>query len=157
MMGFRRAARRGAASPGRRASDHEPVRGLRPAVAGGAAVALLDWGTKALVARWIPLDSFVEVLPGRVAFWHVRNEAMILGLYDNLSLGTRKAIALTAAVVAFLVILQIIGRGHRLPGAQRTYASVFVGLALGGMLGNLGERVIHWGVTDFLSIYWAPY
>jgi lipoprotein signal peptidase len=157
MMGFRRAARRGDASPGRRASDHEPVRGWRPAVAVAAAVALLDWGTKALIARTVPLDAFVEVIPGRVAFWHVRNEAMILGLYDNLSLGARKGIALTAAVVGFIVILQIIGRGHRLPGAQRMYASVFVGTALGGMLGNLGERVIHWGVTDYLSLYWAPY
>jgi signal peptidase II len=82
---------------------------------------------------------------------------MILGLYDNLALGTRKSIALVASLVASLVILQIIGRGHRLPGAQRTYASVFVGTVLGGMLGNLGERVVHWGVTDYLSFHWAPY
>lgn len=157
MMGFRRGAPRDQASPGRRASDREPVRGWRPALLVGAAITLLDWGTKAAIAWSIPLGSFREVYPERLAFWHVRNEAMILGLYDNLPLGTRKVIALVAAVVASLVILQILGRGHRLPGAQRTYASVFVGIALGGMLGNLGERVIHWGVTDFISLYWAPY
>jgi lipoprotein signal peptidase len=157
MMGFRRRMPRGDESPGRRASDREPVRGWRPALLVGAAVALLDWGTKAAVAASVPLEAFREVIPGRVAFWHVRNEAMILGLYGDFSLGTRKLIALVAAVVAVVVILQIIGRGHRLPRAQRTYASVFVGVALGGMLGNLGERVIHWGVTDFLSFYWAPY
>jgi lipoprotein signal peptidase len=157
MMGFRRVSRRADAAPGRRASDFEPVRGWRPALTIAAAVALLDWGTKAAVAWSVPLGAFREVVPGRVAFWHVRNEAMILGLYDNLPLGTRKTIALVASLVASLVILQIIGRGHRLPAAQRTYASVFVGTVLGGMLGNLGERVVHWGVTDFLSFYWAPY
>ncbi len=156
-MGFRRAGMRSDASPGRRASDLEPVRGWRPAVAVAAGIVALDWGTKFAVARSIELGGFVEVIPGKVAFWHVRNHAMILGLYENLSLQARKGIALAAAVVATLVILQILGRGHRLPGAQRTYASVFVGVALGGMLGNLGERVIHWGVTDFLSFYWAPY
>jgi lipoprotein signal peptidase len=25
------------------------------------------------------------------------------------------------------------------------------------MLGNLGERVVHWGVTDYLSIRWGEY
>lgn len=157
LMGFRRRMPRGEDSPGRRASDREPVRGWRPALAVAAAIALLDWGTKAAVAASVELGGFREVVAGRVAFWHVRNEAMILGLYGDLPLGTRKTIAIVAAVVASVVILQIIGRGHRLPGAQRTYASVFVGVVLGGMLGNLGERVIHWGVTDFLSFYWAPY
>jgi lipoprotein signal peptidase len=156
-MGFRRAGRRPDAMPGRRASDHEPVRGWRPAVAVAACIATLDWGTKYLVARSVPLEGFVEVVEGRVALWHVRNEAMMLGLYGNFSLETRKTIALVAALVAAVVVLQILGRGHRLPGAQRTYASVFVGVATGGMLGNLGERAVHWGVTDFLSFYWAPY
>jgi lipoprotein signal peptidase len=157
MMGFRRVSRRPDAAPGRRASDHEPVRGWRPALAVAAVIALLDWGTKAAIAWSVPVGAFREVIPGRVAFWHVRNEAMILGLYDNLALGTRKSIALVASLVASLVILQIIGRGHRLPKAQRTYASVFVGTVLGGMLGNLGERVVHWGVTDYLSFQWGPY
>jgi signal peptidase II len=157
MMGFRRVVRRPDAAPGRRASDHEPVRGWRPALAVAAAIALLDWGTKAAIAWMVPVGAFREIIPGRMAVWHVRNEAMILGLYDNLALGTRKSIALVASLVATLVILQILGRGHRLPKAQRTYASVFVGTALGGMLGNLGERVVHWGVTDYLSFHWAPY
>lgn len=157
MMGFRRAGRRADAAPGRRASDYEPVRGWRLALRVAAGIALLDWATKAAIAWTLPVGAFREVIPGRVAFWHVRNEAMILGLYDNLALGTRKSIALVAALIAGLVILQIIGRGHRLPGAQRTYASVFVGTVLGGMVGNLGERVVHWGVTDYLSFHWAPY
>jgi lipoprotein signal peptidase len=25
------------------------------------------------------------------------------------------------------------------------------------MLGNLGERVVHWGVTDFISFRWGDY
>jgi hypothetical protein len=74
--------------------------------------------------------------PGRVALWHVRNEAMILGLYDNLALGTRKSIALVASLVAALVILQIIGRGHRLP---RRAADVRVGVRGDGARRDAGE------------------
>ena len=32
-----------------------------------------------------------------------------------------------------------------------------MGLVLGGMMGNLGERLIHWGVTDYLSLRWGDY
>jgi lipoprotein signal peptidase len=82
---------------------------------------------------------------------------MVLGLWDNFPLGTRKVIAVIAAVLGSVVLLQILGRGHRFPRAHRAWAWAFVGLVLGGMLGNLGERVVHWGVTDYLSIRWGEY
>jgi lipoprotein signal peptidase len=140
---------------GRRASDREPPRGWIPALTITLAVAALDWGTKAWVAASVPLGGFVEIWPDRVALWHVRNRAMILGLYGDLPLAARKGIALVAALVAFLLLFQVIGRGHRLRPQRRPWAWLFVGLAFGGMLGNLGERLVHWGVTDFLSLRWG--
>ena len=49
------------------------------------------------------------------------------------------------------------GRAHRLPSHHRRWAWLFVGLVLGGMMGNLGERLIHWGVTDYLSLRWGDF
>ncbi|HEX8904028.1 MAG TPA: signal peptidase II [Longimicrobiaceae bacterium] len=142
---------------GRRATDHEPMRGWIPTVLIALGVALLDWTTKFLIARSIPMDVLREVIPGRLAFWHVRNPAMVLGLWDNFPIGTRKVIATVAAVLGAVVLMQILGRGHRLPRHHRGWAWLFVGLVLGGMLGNLGERVVHWGVTDYISIRWGDY
>jgi lipoprotein signal peptidase len=156
-LGLRRTTQHADRSPGRRAADQEPMRGWRPTVAVALAVALADWTTKFLIARTIPLDELREVIPGRLAFWHVRNPAMVLGLWDNFPLGTRKLIAALAALLGSIVILQILGRGHRFPRQHRAWAWVFVGLVLGGMLGNLGERVVHWGVTDFISLRWGDY
>jgi signal peptidase II len=133
------------------------MQGWRPSVLIALGIALLDWSTKFLVARSIPLHDFREVIAGRLAFWHVRNPAMALGLWSNFSLGSRKMIALVAALLGALVIFQILGRGHRFPRSHRGWAWLFVGLVLGGMLGNLGERVVHWGVTDFLSVRWGNY
>lgn len=141
-------------SPGRRESDHEPLSGWLPTLLIGFGIAVVDWTTKAMVALIVPRGEFLEVLPGTLAFWHVRNRAMILGLYGDLPLGARKAIALGAAFAAGALMLQVLACGHRLPRDQRPWAWAFVGLVLGGMLGNLGERLVHWGVTDFLSIGW---
>ena len=156
-LGHRRTTLHPDRSPGRRATDHEPLLGWIPPTLIALGVALLDWTTKLLVSLAIPMDELREVVPGRLAFWHVRNPAMVLGLWQNFPLGTRKAIALVAAVVGAVVLLQIIGRGHRFPRSHRGWAWVFVGLVLGGMLGNLGERAVHWGVTDFISIRWGAY
>ncbi|MBB4634392.1 signal peptidase II [Longimicrobium terrae] len=157
MMGERRATPRDGANRGRRASDVEPMRGWRPALWIALGVALADWAVKFAITRTMAQEEFREVIPNAVALWHVRNHAMILGLWDNLPLGGRKVLALVASMLGVLVLMQIMGRAHRLSNTQRRWAWLFVGMICGGMLGNLGERVIHWGVTDYLSFRWGPY
>lgn len=143
------------AGRGRRATDREPNRGWLPAIAIGAGVAILDWAVKAWVIATVPVGGFVEIWAGRVALWHVQNDAMILGLYGDMPLVARKVIAILAAILGILLLYEVIGRGHRLPRTQRPWAWLFVGLVLGGMAGNLGERAIHWAVTDYLSFAWG--
>jgi lipoprotein signal peptidase len=118
-------------------------------------IALLDWIVKAIVAARVPVGHFVEIWEGRVALWHVRNPEMVLGLWGNLPIESRQVIAATAAVMAVLLLFEIVSRGHRLPPHRRPWAWAFVGTAFGGMLGNLGERLVHWGVTDYLSLGWG--
>lgn len=151
--GERRREHRG----GRRSTDGGPKRGWIPTAALALGVALLDWTTKYLVARSVPRGGFEVVWSDRVALWHLRNDAMILGLYGSFPLGVRKVIALLCALVAVILLFEVVGRGHRLPGRQRALMWLFTGLAFGGMLGNLGERAVHWGVTDFLSFRWGDF
>jgi lipoprotein signal peptidase len=155
LLGERRAAERDA--PGRRRSDEDPLHGWRPALAIALAVALADWLGKLAVALTLPVGEFREIVTGRIALWHVRNDAMILGLWENLPLDSRKVLATVAAVLAVVALLQIVGRAHRLPVPHRRWAWLFVGMMAGGMLGNLGERVLHWWVTDYLSVRWGSH
>jgi lipoprotein signal peptidase len=146
--------------PRRRRTDHEPRHGWTPALLLLATVTLLDWATKAIIAALMPLGTFVEVWEGRLAFWYVRNDEMVLGLWGNLPIEARQAIALVGASLAAVILFGVVARGHRLLPRHRPWAWAFTGLAFGGMLGNLGERLLFWGVTDFLSIQyrglWLP-
>ncbi len=117
-------------------------------------VALLDWGTKYLVSSAIPVEEMV-VVGDRVALWHVRNPALILGLFGDLELPARKMVAVVLGVAAVGLLVSVIMRSHRLLPGRRAWAWAFAGLLGGGMLGNLGERVLHWWVTDFLSFRWG--
>jgi lipoprotein signal peptidase len=141
---------------GRRSTDREPRRGFWPTLAIIGSIAAVDWFTKVIVAATVPVGGFVEVWEGRVALWHVRNPDMVFGLWGNLPLEYRQGIAIGAALLGVLLLFEIIGRGHRLPAHRRPWVWVFMGSACGGMLGNLGERALHWEVTDFLSLAWGP-
>jgi lipoprotein signal peptidase len=144
----------------RRRADREPKHGWTPALLIMLGVALLDWATKAMIVVLMPLGSFKVVWEGRLAFWHVRNEEMVLGLWGNLPIEMRQGIALVGAVLATIILFGVVSRGHRLLPQHRPWAWAFVGLSFGGMLGNIGERLLFWGVTDFLSFHygslWLP-
>jgi lipoprotein signal peptidase len=150
LMGERRAVHRG----GRRRSDREPRRGWVPAVWIALAVAAADWSSKAAIAARLPIEGFEEIVPDRLAFYHVQNHAMMLGLWQTFPLPVRQVIAVCGGGVGLVFLLQILGRGHRFTQRERPLAWLYVGMALGGMLGNLGERMVHWGVTDFISLHW---
>src|SRR5687768_16113176 len=151
LRGERRRTDRG---EGRRRTDYEPNRGWKPAVLIALSIALADWAVKWMVIQRVPLNSIEVVIEHRLALWHVRNDAMILGLYGSLPLEGRIAIATVSGVLGALLLFEVVSRGHRLAPERRKWAWLFVGLASGGMLGNLGERMVHWGVTDYLSFGW---
>lgn len=146
--------RRGARGGGRRSTDSEPQRGWLPAGLIAITIALLDWAVKWWVSQTIPLYGYRVLWEERVALIYVRNDAMILGLYGDLPLQSRQAIAAMCGVLGALLLFEVTSRGHRLSPPRRKWAWLFVGLTTGGMLGNLGERVVHWGVTDYLSFRW---
>lgn len=150
ITGERRRTRRG----GRRRTDHEPNRGWIGVLALAIPIALLDWGVKWAVVQNVPLHE-LRVVSDRVALWHVKNPALVLGLHGDLPLGVRKAMVTIYATIAVLLLIAVLSRGHRLLPHRRKWAWLFLGMVAGGMLGNLGERVLHWGVTDFLSFRWG--
>lgn len=143
------------ATPARRLTDLEPNRGWVPIAAVAISIALVDWTTKAWVASRVPLGDMWVVLDGRLALWHVKNPAMILGLFGELPLASRQAIAAMLAIVGVTLLVEVVTRSQRLLPHRQPWAWAFVGLVFGGMLGNLGERALFWGITDFLSIGWA--
>src|SRR5690606_30610418 len=143
--------------PRRRRTDFEPNEGWRRAGIIAVTVAIADWTTKALVALAIPLGELKVVWEGRLAFWHVRNPALILGLFGDLPLTYRKIVSVLLATAALILLYEVVSRAHRLLPHRRAWAWLFSGLLLGGMLGNLGERSLHWWVTDFISFRWGNY
>lgn len=110
-----------------------------------AVVFLLDLGTKrwalAVLERGETVHLLGGVLPVTLAF----NTGMVFGI-TIYGIGRGAVLAITIVILALLFTL--LRRGHR----EDPYRSWGVGLAAGGALGNLYDR-LRWtgGVVDFLG------
>jgi signal peptidase II len=110
-----------------------------------AAVLAVDQFTKYLIETRLPLYEVWAPIPAIEPFFrilHATNTGMAFGLFQ----GGGAIIAVVAVVVSGVIIYF----NHTLPGNERLLR-VALGLQLGGVLGNLIDRVRQGHVTDFLD------
>jgi signal peptidase II len=119
---------------------------------GAAAIVLLDWLTKAWVRSSVELHTSVPVIEGWLHLVHRRNVGIAFGMLGGGEAGPGRTIAL--AVVAILAVFLLL----RLAGeATDRLVRMAVALMLGGAIGNLGDRILDGGVTDFIAVRYFPY
>jgi signal peptidase II len=110
---------------------------------GSAAAALLaDLATKEAVVRWLAPSSSINIIGDYVRITHVRNVGASFGLFPG---NTHVLIAASSLAVLVVIYLAFRSRG-RIP------AMSFLGLILGGALGNLYDRVRLGEVVDFIDV-----
>ena len=106
-----------------------------------AGVIALDQATKALVRAGIEPGDHHRLVPG-VHLVNVSNRGIAFGLF------TDTGAVLTAVTFAALGLLVLYFARH----AQRPLVWVPTGLLLGGALGNMLDRLVRGGVTDFIDV-----
>jgi signal peptidase II len=113
------------------------------------AVLVADRASKECIERWTSPYFRLELVPHFAALVHSVNTGMAFGLLGDSPAKwvSISLMGIATAVVIFLVWWLLTGRA----GGALTQA----GLALiaGGAAGNLLDRVIHGGVTDFVELH----
>lgn len=80
------------------------------------------------------------------------NSGAAFGLFQDQSF----ALAIVAILGASLLLVYAFVIRHRFPPLDNLLAWTALGLILGGIIGNLIDRLRLGGVTDFISIGWWP-
>ncbi len=101
-----------------------------------------DLATKSMVDSWLVPGQSIEILGDYIRLSHVRNTGASFGLFPG---NTYTLIAVSSAAVLVVLYLATRSRGRRAPMA-------FLGLILGGALGNLYDRVRLGEVVDFIDV-----
>ena len=112
------------------------------ALAGGIVVA--DQLVKQWVVNTVSYGSLMPVLGDYVRIWHVHNTGALFGLFRNQAV---LFAALSIGVVALIVWFH--GRSVVTNG---WFATLALGLLLGGAVGNLADRIRLGYVVDFVDM-----
>lgn len=117
------------------------------------AVLALDQWTKWLVELHLPELTSQPVIPGVFHLSHVRNTGVAFGMLaaHGASGGMIWLILLGASALAVIAWFF-----WRTPAEERLLL-VALALVLGGAVGNLLDRLVSGGVTDFLLVYLGSY
>jgi len=119
-----------------------------------AFIAAADRATKTLVESRVAPWEMVPVIPGLFQIVFLRNTGIAFGFLQSSTGETNILLTLfTLAVLGFLGWLL----WHSCRPASFEHWTMRYGLAcvLGGAAGNLFDRLVFRGVTDFLDFYWG--
>lgn len=116
-----------------------------------AFVVAADWASKFMIRNQMPLRDRRILVDGWLSFQHNFNEGIAFswfgGLNDTLRMPLLVVLTLVGIGATVMVMRQSRDRWVHLAGA----------LVLGGALGNLGDRLVDGGVTDFIFVHFFPY
>jgi signal peptidase II len=122
-------------------------------------VLILDQVTKWLASTRLDGHNAVEIIPGYLRLSFMRNSGVAFGLLTEIQSAWKPVILALMAVAAVIVILVY---SARMP-LNRILLQIALALTMGGILGNLVDRVLQGSVVDFIefhiheSFYWPTF
>lgn len=112
-------------------------------------IVAVDQISKWLVAKYIPLETTVDIIKGCFRFWHVHNSGAIWGFFSGHNNKLIPIIITALAIVALLIVAYFF---LRTPGRCRLELTAYT-FILSGALGNIIDRLRLGFVVDFLDAY----
>lgn len=110
-----------------------------------------DWLSKLVVQRSLELRDRREVIDGLLTFQHNWNPGIAWGWLRDMPEAWRIPILTALSLAAIAATVSI------MRGTKDRWIHVAGALVLGGALGNLGDRLLNGGVTDFIFVHFFPY
>ncbi len=108
-------------------------------------VVVLDQITKYLVTLKFHLSDSLELVPGYFSLTYIRNIGAAWGMLGGWN---GALVALSAVIMVLLIIFR------RSFLTDSLIHRISLGLMLGGIAGNLFDRIRYQYVVDFLDFYW---
>ncbi len=105
-------------------------------------VLMLDQIMKITVNHTMKLHQEIKIIPNFFSLYHVRNTGAAFSILENNT---------TFLIILTVILIIVIDRLIRKENNFSKLSILSLGLVLGGMFGNLIDRIIHKGVIDYLS------
>ena len=105
-------------------------------------VLLLDQIVKIIVNNCMSLYDEIKLIPNFFSIYYVKNTGAAFSILEGNT---------TFLIILTIIFILIVHRYIKNEKEMTKLSSISFGLLLGGMFGNLIDRIIHSGVIDYLS------
>ena len=116
-----------------------------------AVVVAADWASKFMIRNQIPLRDRRSVVDGWLSFQHNFNQGIAFSWFRGLPDAWRTPLLVGLTMVGISATVMVMRQ------SRDRWVHVAGALVLGGALGNLGDRLVDGGVTDFIFVHFFPY
>ena len=115
------------------------------------AVIAADWLSKFWIANRMALGETLSLVDGWLYLAHRRNPGVAFSMFADLPDGWRTGALALVSVVAIGLLMRLAAEG------TDHWVRTGCALAIAGAIGNLGDRLINGGVTDFILFSPFPF
>lgn len=114
-------------------------------------IVAIDWIIKGIVQHRLPMRVSHTVLDGWLSWTHTINYGISWGGLGNTHTAWRFPLIIVLSLVAIAATVSIIR------SSRDGWLRVAGALVLGGAIGNLGDRLLNGGVTDYIYVHFFPF
>lgn len=107
-----------------------------------AIILMLDQFIKILVNRYMDLGSQIKIIPNFFSLFYLKNTGAAFSILEDNTV---------ILVIISVIIIVILDRYIKTEKNFTRLSEISLGLIMGGIFGNLIDRIIHHGVIDYLS------
>ena len=111
-------------------------------------VLLLDQIVKIIVNNCMSLYDEIKLIPNFFSIYYVKNTGAAFSILEDNT---------TFLIILTIIFILIVHRYIKNEKDMTKLSSISFGLLLGGMFGNLIDRILHAGVIDYLSFEFFGY
>jgi len=110
-------------------------------------VLILDQFIKFMINKFMDINSLIKVIPNFFNIYYVRNNGAAFSILEN------NTILIVIISVVFIIILDYYIRHEK---SFNKLSILSLGMIMGGIFGNLIDRIIYHSVIDYLSFLNFP-
>lgn len=114
-----------------------------------AVLLMIDQVLKIIVNQYMKLNSEIRIIPNFFSLLYVKNTGAAFSILNN-----NTSFLIILSVIFILVLDRYIKKEEK---NLNKLSNISLGMILGGIFGNLIDRIIHHGVIDYLSFIILKY
>ena len=107
-----------------------------------AIVLMIDQFIKLLINKNLPLGHSIKIIPNFFSIFYLKNTGAAFSILEN---------STPILVIISVIIIVLLDRSIKKTSKFTALEEISLGLIMGGIFGNLIDRIIHHGVIDYLS------